>query len=282
MDQIIEEANSKIIDKDKKLDLNKVLPLDKTAGVDPAMEAKKKEELKKLDELKKKKEAEKKKEEEAAKAKLQEALKKLEEAKKKQLEANKKAEEEAKAKAEAELKKPVAPVPTPTPSTGGSTEEPSTPSPKPASISLIGPVGTSDSSNFDVDIMMNDFNQANSIYGIQVHLVYSGNVKFRGNPMHTGDDANSVFSNPETYGEKAKEEINGQNKELVYSIFNLPPTSEVPSFTGSRQLVRLPFFAAMNEVNISVGYIKIVRKDSVEWIKIDPNTISPVSFKMIP
>ncbi|OAB41167.1 FecR domain-containing protein [Paenibacillus antarcticus] len=100
MDKIIQEANQKITDSNRKLDLNHVTPLDPSAGVDTELQKKKEEELRKLAEMKKAAEEKKRQELLEKQEELKKQLSATEE-KRKQLEGNnRKAKEEEDRKAQ--------------------------------------------------------------------------------------------------------------------------------------------------------------------------------------
>lgn len=319
LDKIIEEANKKITQEDKKLDLSKVKPLDKTAGVDPELEKKKQEELRKLEEAKLKAKLENDKRVEAAKQKLAAALKKLEEEKKKLEEAQKAAEAKAKAEAEAKLKESLteqekkAYDAAQAESNAGNKDKPSTepetvppgPGPDPvvltptvtlstdaiASEDLVTPLtlnptegaNTSPIAPYYLNINLNNFTGIKDIYAVEVHLQYGSYTRYLAYPPLRNKD---VFHTTAEGGSsadyiKAYELGYGSegDNELVYAVTNFGTAPNI-AVSETTKLVSIPMVTS-GEDQIRVGKIVIVRKNgqTVEKIIIDPADIEAVDVE---
>lgn len=418
MDKVIDEANKKIAEQNRKLDLDKVKELDRTAGVDAENEKLKRELLQKLEAEKLKKKIEEEKKQEELQKKLAASLKALEEHKKKILEATKAAEEKAKVEAEAKLKEslsdeekkkfddekngtkttapesgsgsesdisePVLPTPSPSPSptpspsltvagttiseaaandgsftakqvvtlangtfvadmstgvtvnslpaglstsvirntdkqititfTGNAAAhaaandvtnatvtiakakiveaagdvtsnafkfEFSNPVPK---VSLFAaPVPNNFNGEFTLDINLSDFAWANSIYGVEVHLLYGENTSYNTNspPLNK-----NIFSSANSADYIREYRSSGQ-QELVYAVTNFgnivnnENTDEFGNVIvmGPKKLVTIPL-KGYGDHTISVGKIVIVRKNgsNVQNLEIPVTSISPANI----
>lgn len=283
MDKVIEEANKKIAEQNKKLDLDKVKELDKTAGVDAEKEKIKQELLQKLEAEKLRKQLEEAKKQEELKKKLAAALKALEDQKIKILEAVKVAEEKAKAEAEAKLKESYTDKEkkdfddkkngtTTTGSTGGgestSGGNPSTPQTPAPAVSLKATLRELTDPNeipnkYNLDINLSNFVGVHDIYGVEVHLIYGENTFYSDNPdipLVNG----TIFGrdNNTDYAEHIKEYEGSTQKELVYAITNFGAQNQLENIAvnGTQKLVTIPLHGYGHQL-ISVGKIVIVRKD---------------------
>ncbi|UJF31588.1 FecR domain-containing protein [Paenibacillus hexagrammi] len=303
MNNIIDEANKKIEKQERKLDLGNVKKLDKTAGTDPEKEKAKLEALKK--------EAAKKLLEKAATAKKrEEVIKQLEKfieqvakTNSSNTEANSQAQADQAEQAEVvfksnnppeiveqyeEAKNNSAPTTPSTPSTSGSNNSGSnnggnngstdTTSPSVTLEKMADPDHPSNPSYFNLNVNMSNFTGNQSIYAVELHLMYySGSADASGiyvtdsTPVanHPNgkifDDSSSAESIKEY--EEYDQTSNLYKKELIYAVTNFGTSSDNISVSGTKTLVSIPFRAINYDDNndipaqIEVGYIKVIKKD---------------------
>jgi len=190
LNKIIDEANQKITDPNKKIDLNKVQPIDKTAGLDPEVQAAKQaaleaqqryaEEQRKLIENQQRLAAllnkileDKKRIEEANRKALEEAAKKAAEQLKAQLDAAARARFEADQKQREQEKKP-SPA-TQQPGTGGGTGTVTTPK---VGLGFTDPTLASGVTSshinkpIDLNVSLGGFGSGKQIYGYQIAVEF--------------------------------------------------------------------------------------------------------------
>lgn len=304
VDAIIAEVNKKIDSADKKLDLSKVKPLDKTAGVDPELEKKKQEELKKLEAAKLQSKIEKEKAEAAAKQKLADALKKLEDEKKKIAEQKLAAEAKAKAEAEAKLKagmteaekkafeasqqekdKTVTKPVTEYNPGGGNSTPPTAPAPTPTvAVTAVPSTGQeSGYSYYNLNVNLSNFIKEynNDIYGVEIHLLYSGNTTY--NSVVGVSENHLIFNDTNTSAEYIKAYETGQSlHEFVYAVTNFGNASNL-SVNQSTKLVSIPMkVLGGNSITFQVGKVVIVRKNNGNAQQIVGMNITPAPVVTLP
>ncbi|UKS24013.1 FecR domain-containing protein [Paenibacillus sp. HWE-109] len=273
MNKIIDEANKKISDENRKLDLNKVKELDKTAGVDAEKEKQKLIELQKLESEKLKKKQEEAKKLDEIKKKLAAALKAMEDEKARLAAANKAAQEKQTADAEVILKNGNKAPETTTggPGTGSGSDPGSGSEPTVIPAVSLGATLDPNSSNFNLDIYLSDFVNANDIYGVEVHLLYGfGGANYGNAPTINGEIFNSATS-----ADNVSEHIDANNVELIYTVTNFGSQPNNISVVGKKKLASIPMYGAGTHT-IKVGKIVAVRKNgsSVQTVAV-PYTINP-------
>jgi hypothetical protein len=273
MQQVIDAANSKITDDQKKLDLGKVEPFDITAGVDQEKEKQRLDQLEKIEAYKKKKREEMLKQQEELKKRLAKFLKQSEENRKQIAQLNARAEAEAKKKAEESLLAKLTPVEA---ENYRANKTDAAPAPVTTAITApaAGPTPTVqlsaekvNDSDFTLDINLIDFTD---MYAVEAHLLYDKQIqaahmdKDLVNVAHDEVSSNNLFSSGESV-ELAKEYDNEAHRELVYAVTNYGSANEISNI-HNKLLVRIPFTSLAgteSEVpsTITLGYIKIVKKD---------------------
>ncbi|GGI45409.1 hypothetical protein GCM10008018_11930 [Paenibacillus marchantiophytorum] len=273
MNKIIDEANKKISDENRKLDLNKVKELDKTAGVDAEKEKQKLMELQKLESEKLKKKQEEAKKLDEVKKKLAAALKALEDEKARLAAANKAAQVKQTADAEVILKNGNKAPETTTggPGTGSGSDPGSGSEPTVIPAVSLGATLDPNSSNFNLDIYLSDFVNTNDIYGVEVHLLYGfGGANYGNAPAINGEIFNSATS-----ADNISEHIDANNVELIYTATNFGSQPNNISVVGKKKLASIPMYGAGTHT-IKVGKIVAVRKNgsSVQNVAV-PYTINP-------